>query len=76
VLVVQKVEEIEWESLTEADAVSDGFETLADLSAMIRKIYPDLAGDGKSWFRLKFRPPGGGERWEAEKAGFRRAGGA
>ncbi len=66
VLVVQKVEEIEWESLTEADAVSDGFQTLADLNAMIRKIYPELGGDGKSWFRLKFKGPG------AESVGKRR----
>jgi hypothetical protein len=56
-LVLQEVEQIEWEKLTEADAMSDGFESLEELNRAIRRIYPNLEGDGKNWFRLKFKPP-------------------
>jgi hypothetical protein len=29
---------------------------------VIRRIYPNLEGDGKSWFRLRFKPPAEGKR--------------
>lgn len=53
-LVLDGVEEIEWDQLTEDDAKSDGFESLADLNRAIRRIYPKLDGDGKQWFKLRF----------------------
>jgi hypothetical protein len=54
-LILQAVEPVEWESLTDADAQADGFESMSELSRVIRRIYPNLHGDGKSWFRIKFR---------------------
>jgi hypothetical protein len=54
-LILESVEPIEWSSLTRADAVADGFASLKELAAAIRRIYPDMDGDGKSWFRLKFK---------------------
>src|SRR5580698_7452026 len=55
VLVLHAVEPVEWSALTEADAHSDGFESLAELNKAIKKIYGDLRGDGKTWFRLSFK---------------------
>jgi uncharacterized protein YqfB (UPF0267 family) len=59
VLIVKGVKQIQWSDLGEADAKSDGFESLAELNAAIRKIYPkldaNLGGDGKAWFKLTFR---------------------
>jgi hypothetical protein len=54
VLILQSVEPVEWEALTDADAQADGFASLADLNKAIRRIYPHLDGDGKTWFRIKF----------------------
>jgi hypothetical protein len=53
-LVVDSVCSIEWERLTDADASADGFASLAELNRIIRRIYPDIANDGKSWFKLHF----------------------
>ena len=53
-LIVKAVEPIEWKMLTEADARADGFKSLAELNRAIRRIYPNLDGDGKSWFKLTF----------------------
>jgi hypothetical protein len=61
-LVLQAVEPIEWATLTDDDAVSDGFASLTELNRMIRRIYPNLDGDGKTWFRLRFGPPPNGKR--------------
>lgn len=54
-LIIEKAETVELASLTHADAVADGFQTLAELMDVIRKIYPNPNGDGKRWYRLKFR---------------------
>jgi hypothetical protein len=53
-LVLDSVNSIEWDSLTDADAAADGFASLAELNRIIRRIYPDIANDGKSWFKLHF----------------------
>ncbi|MGA2230316.1 MAG: ASCH domain-containing protein [Tepidisphaeraceae bacterium] len=54
-LILESVEPIEWDSLTRADARADGFASLKELAAAVRRIYPDMDDDGKSWFRLTFR---------------------
>jgi hypothetical protein len=53
-LMLEAVEAVDWTSLTDADARCDGFESMAELNRVIRRIYPDMDGDGKSWFRLRF----------------------
>jgi hypothetical protein len=53
-LIMDAVDQMEWNALTQADAIADGFASLSDLDRAIRQIYPNLQGDGKSWFRLKF----------------------
>lgn len=55
-LILQAVEPVQWESLTDADARADGFASMSELTRVIRRIYPNLEQDGKSWFRIKFRP--------------------
>jgi hypothetical protein len=56
-LTLSAVESVRWEDLTEADAKADGFETLAELNKVIARIYPDMEGDGKAWFRIRFGAP-------------------
>jgi len=53
-LVLESVDQVQWDMLTDADARADGFASLAELAATIRRIYPKLDGDGKAWFKLKF----------------------
>jgi hypothetical protein len=53
-LIIDGVQPIELDSLTEADAKSDGFDSLADLHRTIQKIYPDQQNDGKQWFKVRF----------------------
>ena len=54
-LDLEVVENVDLKDLTDADALADGFSTLVELHQIIRKIYPDHASDGKSWFRLRFK---------------------
>jgi hypothetical protein len=56
-LILEEVNRVEWEDLTDADARADGFSTLQELHHTIRKIYPDHASDGKTWYRLRFKRP-------------------
>jgi hypothetical protein len=54
-LFVETVEPIELAHLSDADAVADGFASLSALMDALRELYPDQAGDGKKWFRVRFR---------------------
>jgi len=40
--------------LTDADARADGFDTLAEMKAALRLLYPAQADDGRRWFRIAF----------------------
>jgi len=53
-ILLDSVEPVSWESLTSADAKADGFDSLDELSRAVRKIYPRMEEDGKSWFRIRF----------------------
>ena len=51
--------------LTDAEAVADGFDNVADMKAALRLIYPAQAGDGRKWFRVAFtRQAGEDEKQE------------
>ncbi|MDB5298123.1 MAG: hypothetical protein JWO31_4106 [Phycisphaerales bacterium] len=70
-LAVDAVETVALADLTEADAAADGFDSLAALLAVLRELYPaamlqgpategagggaTAGGDGKQWFRVRFR---------------------
>jgi hypothetical protein len=54
-LAIDVVETVELAQLTVADAIADGFETLEALLSTLASIYPDTVGDGKQWFRVRFR---------------------
>jgi hypothetical protein len=56
-LTLSAVESVQWADLTEADAKADGFESLAELNKVIARIYPNMADDGKAWFRIRFGAP-------------------
>jgi hypothetical protein len=53
-LKIGVVENIDFDSLGEADAKADGFESLAELKKAVEEIYPDHKSDGKRWYRLHF----------------------
>ena len=57
-LRIAAVDVVQWEALTESDARADGFDSLADLLAAVQRIYPDWNGDGRSWFKVRFRVVG------------------
>ena len=46
---------IELKSLKHADAVSDGFASLEDLFATLKKLYPNQENDGRDWYRIEFK---------------------
>lgn len=54
-LLIESVQSVRWESLTDADAKADGFASLVELNQVITRLYPNLESDGKSWFRVRFR---------------------
>ncbi len=54
-LAIDTVERIELDALGDDDARADGFDTRDELLAVLRECYPDAAGDGKEWFRVRFR---------------------
>jgi uncharacterized protein YqfB (UPF0267 family) len=62
--------------LSGADAEADGFASLAALSAMLKRIYPNQKGDGKRWYRVSFVVEGEGEEPGRRGAKKRSAGGA
>ncbi|HUB24088.1 MAG TPA: ASCH domain-containing protein [Tepidisphaeraceae bacterium] len=53
-LIIDGIWPIQFDSLTESDANSDGFDSLADLKRAIQKIYPQQQSDGKQWFKVQF----------------------
>jgi hypothetical protein len=59
---IAAVEPVEWDTLTQADAQADGFDSLADLQRALRRIYRQIDGDGRSWFKIRFRVTEGNER--------------
>jgi len=54
-LTIEGVEPVELDSLADADARADGFDTAAGLREVLVALYPDHAGDGKRWFRVSFQ---------------------
>jgi hypothetical protein len=54
-LILDAVEAVDFESLTHADALADGFASLNELRRAVRRIYPRQDDDGKTWFRVRFR---------------------
>jgi hypothetical protein len=46
---------VDLESLKDADARADGFDTAAGLKKVLLALYPDHAQDGKHWFRVSFQ---------------------
>jgi hypothetical protein len=85
-LEIASVDRIEWANLTEGDARDDGFASLAELDRAVRRIYPRIDGDGRSWFKIRFRvfepersvkpnraePPKARPKRRATRAGHRR----
>jgi hypothetical protein len=53
-LAVDAVEPVDLAAMTDQDAVADGFDALPALLAALNACYPNLAGDGKQWFRVRF----------------------
>jgi hypothetical protein len=54
-LDIEAVEPVELDRLDENDARADGFQTRVELLAVLRECYPGTDGDGKQWFRVRFR---------------------
>jgi hypothetical protein len=66
-LSIESVEQVAHESLGDADARADGFDTAAALKKVLLSLYPLHADDGKDWFRVRFhieqlRPAAGRDR--------------
>ena len=62
-IVIEQVEEVRLEDLTEADAVADGFATLEELRTALAELYPAQEAAGRKLFRVRFslaagNPPG------------------
>jgi hypothetical protein len=57
-IVVDRVEQVELDNLTDADAVPDGFATADDLRRELREIYGDKLAAGHKTFRVAFRLTG------------------
>lgn len=53
-LAIERVDPIELDTLADADAHADGFDSLGDLRLLLLALYPDHASDGKRWFRIGF----------------------
>jgi len=54
-LTIEGVEPVDLESLKDADARADGFDTAAGLRKVLLTLYPRHADDGKHWFRVSFQ---------------------
>jgi hypothetical protein len=54
-LMIEAVDLIELSSLTDSDALSDGFVSTAAMARQLKKLYPSKAKDGKRWYRVRFR---------------------
>ena len=53
-LSIESVERVALESLGDADARADGFDTADALKKVLLSLYPGHAADGKDWFRVRF----------------------
>src|SRR5215213_8502269 len=53
-LSIEAVEPVDLDSLGDADAVADGFDTAVALREVLLSLYPGHADDGKDWFRVRF----------------------
>lgn len=53
-LMIEAVESIALDRLSDADARADGFDTATGLRAVLLELYPEWEADGKSWFRVCF----------------------
>lgn len=63
---VESVEPVELASLTDEDAVPDGFATAADLQSEIESIYGDKLAAGYQAFRVRFQVLESAEHTEAK----------
>lgn len=54
-LCIEAVDAVELEALDDADAGADGFATAREMRKLLRTLYPSHRGDGKQWFRVRFR---------------------
>jgi hypothetical protein len=54
ILKIVDCRRVEWEALRERDAKADGFESLGELEKVLRRLYPNLKGDGKHWYKITF----------------------
>ncbi len=52
---VEAVDEVRVEKLTDADALTDGFDSAAALRAALREIYPAELAAGYQAYRVRFR---------------------
>lgn len=53
-LAIESVEAVELDVLGEADANSDGFQTVLQMRRQLKSLYPNHLDDGKQWFRVRF----------------------
>jgi hypothetical protein len=53
-LRIKNCREVQLKQLNDSDAVADGFESLAQLLAVLKKLYPKAKADGKQWYRIAF----------------------
>jgi hypothetical protein len=53
-LCIDAVESVDLERLGDEDARADGFDDVAGLRQLLYALYPNHAGDGKVWFRVRF----------------------
>ena len=60
-LHIEAVEAVDLDKLSDADALTDGFETVAALKDALHQLFPDHASDAKQWFRVRFALPAAGE---------------
>jgi hypothetical protein len=54
-LTIEAVDVVRLEQLSDADALADGFDSLAQMKRMLRRLYPAAASDGRQWFKVSFR---------------------
>jgi hypothetical protein len=75
-LRVSACDRVELGDLKEADARADGFESLKELHKVLRRLYPKQSGDGRKWYRIRFRLDGKGISAPASRAKRRKKAGA
>ena len=54
-LMIESVDVVELEHLSDADARADGFDTLRQMKRTLHELYPKQSRDGRRWFRIAFR---------------------